>query len=133
MAQHADKPLTSIEYASKDLRTKAGTSKKDIDNLVAKADAALKKVDLPAELQTRLRKDLDLLAQDIKKFIPTIGASFSFAYTTDRGQESYSYDWSENLGSDGSKPLALLKHVGGHPILAVVGRASTRLRTTSCL
>jgi hypothetical protein len=123
LAPFADKPLTSIGYASKELRAHAAMSKKDIDNLVAKVDGLLKNVDLPAELQTRLRKDLNNLAADIAKFIPDIGASLSFEFLTDRGQEGYSYDWTQNRSSDGSKPLTLLNHVGGNPLLAIVGRS----------
>ena len=36
--------------------------------------------------------------------------------------EGYSYNWTENLMLDGSKPLTLLEHVGGNPILAAVWR-----------
>jgi hypothetical protein len=36
--------------------------------------------------------------------------------------ENYDYDWSEHPDLDSSKPLDLLKHVGGTPIAVFVGR-----------
>jgi hypothetical protein len=41
---------------------------------------------------------------------------------TPQGVEWLTHDWTENLTLDGSKPLSLLKHVGGKPIFATVAR-----------
>jgi hypothetical protein len=46
----------------------------------------------------------------------------SFSFLTPRGYESFSYNWTENLTLDDSKPLSLLNHLGGSPVLAFVGR-----------
>jgi hypothetical protein len=46
----------------------------------------------------------------------------AFSFLVPQGMESYSYNWGEHPGLDGSKPLGLLQHVGGNPLLAVVGR-----------
>ncbi len=37
--------------------------------------------------------------------------------------EGYHYDWAQNLYADGTKPLDLLEHLGGSPLLAIVGRS----------
>ncbi len=123
LAAHADKRLTSISYVSQALRAKVGTTKKDIDGLVELANQFLPRANLTDEQQERARKDLAELAKDVKTFIPEAGASLSFSFLTDRGTESYAYDWSESKHLDGSKPLPLLEHVGGSPLLAVVGRS----------
>ena len=46
----------------------------------------------------------------------------AFSFMTPEGFEGFSYDWGEHPTLDGSKPLTLLQHVGGDPILAIVGR-----------
>lgn len=121
--QFADKRLTSVSYVSKALLARLGTSKKDIDDLISKAKVYLPLIGLTGEKQTKVNKDLDALAADIKKFIGEPGASVGFSFLTDRGSESYSYNYAETTGADGSKPLTLLNHVGGDPICALVGRS----------
>ena len=45
------------------------------------------------------------------------------SFLSDRGIEDYRYAWGDHGRIDGSKPLGLLQHVGGNPILGVVSRA----------
>jgi hypothetical protein len=123
LARYTDKRLTSISYASGALRSAAGTTKKDIDNLVETAKSYLPLINLSDEQQKRIRADLAELAKDIKTFIPELGATFSFSFWTERGSESYSYDWGDHQHVAGTMPLTLLNHLGGSPLLAVVGRA----------
>ena len=52
-----------------------------------------------------------------------MGAASSLGFLTASGMESYDYDWSEHPELDSSKPLDLLKHVGGNPIAVLVGRS----------
>ena len=44
------------------------------------------------------------------------------SFLADRGVEGYRYAWGGHDRLDGSKPLGLLEHVGGNPILGVVVR-----------
>ena len=46
-----------------------------------------------------------------------------FSFLTDRGAESYGYQWGQFPGLDGSKPLGLRSHFGGSPLLGIVARA----------
>jgi hypothetical protein len=123
LEKYADQRLTSISYVSQAFRARVAATNKDIDDFVKMIEEGLKEADLKAEQQARIRKDLDELAKDLKKFIPEVGAALAFSFLTPRGQESYSYDWGQHLGADGSKPLTLLDHVGGSPLLAAVGRS----------
>jgi hypothetical protein len=115
--------FTTISYTSQAMHAEFATKKKDVDDWIATANRYLKDAGLPQEKQTRARKDLNELAKDIKGLIPEVGAVLGFSFMTDRGQEGYSYDWSELSSVDSSKPLSLLNHCGGNPVLAVVGRA----------
>ena len=63
------------------------------------------------------------MAKDIRALIPNVGAAMEFSFLTDRGVESYSYQWGQFPTLDGSKPLGLQSHFGGTPLLGIVARA----------
>jgi len=99
-------------------------SKKDVDNFARLGKTYLKKAEqVPADKREQMAKDIDELARDIKSFIPDVGAQFGFTFLSDRGQESYSYNYSQHLHVDASRPLTLLNHVGGTPLIAAVARS----------
>ncbi len=79
-------------------------------------------LDIAKPLQNRILVDVRGLVADLNRYVPEIGSAMSFSFLTDRGIESYSYDWSENLFIDASKPLSLLDHLGGSPLAALVVR-----------
>jgi hypothetical protein len=118
-----DKRITSVGYASKALNRHLSQTKEGIDNLVKWVDGILPTMSVPQKLHDELMKDAAEMAKDIKPMIPEVGAATRVEFLTDSGYESFSYDWSEHPELDGSKPLDLLKHVGGNPILAFVGRS----------
>src|SRR5438132_6274449 len=103
--------------------TRIGTTKKDVDNGMELLKSLVAKAPLAEEKRKQIEKDLDGMARDLKKYIPELGAQVSVSFLTERGFEGYAYDYSEQLVADGSKPLTLLDHVGGSPILAAVGRS----------
>jgi len=118
----ADKPLTSVGYLSKALNAKISGAKKDIDQLLGAVDELLPLAELDADQKSEIRKDAAALAEDLKRLVPEPGPVTAFSFLTDQGIESYTYNWGEHPWLDGSKPLGLLEHVGGHPLLAVVWR-----------
>jgi hypothetical protein len=123
----ADKRLTGISYASKALRAKAQLSQEDIDSLAVVAGHALDAAGIPADKRKAIMKDVASLAADLKKNLPDPGASLSFSFLSERGYEGFDYQYGRFPELDGSKPLTLLEHVGGEPILAVVGRSKGTL------
>ncbi len=122
VAAALDKRLTSVGYASAALRAETSTSEKDMDNLLAVAQQGLAKANIPEEQRKKLVKDLDALSREMLKGSPQYGAAVQVCWLTDRGYESYGYDHTKNLEVDGSKPLTLLHHLGGNPLLAGVVR-----------
>ena len=66
---------------------------------------------------------MDALGKDIKAALPEPGASLSFSFLTERGTESYDYDWTKSAFEAEPAPLTLRNHVGGTPILALIGRS----------
>lgn len=119
----ADKPVTSLSYVSKALMASISTNKKDIDGLIAQGENALKMLPLPEDQVKKMSSDLHELGNDLKHYIPVPGAQVGVSFLTPGGQESYDYDYGQHLSLDGSKPLTLLNHVGGSPILAYVSRS----------
>src|SRR5205823_366487 len=59
------------------------------------------------------------------KALPKPGASMSYTFMTPRGYEGFAYNWGEHKGVDSSKPLTILDHLGGDPILFAAGRGKT--------
>jgi hypothetical protein len=123
LKEHLQKKLVGVGYSSKELNSLITGTKEDVDGLVELAEELLPHAELDDELEKRILGDVQALAKDIKQYVPEPGAAMSFSYLTPRGYESFSYNWTQNLTLDGSKPLTLLDHVGGSPVLALVGRS----------
>jgi len=124
LAKHAEKKITSVSYVSKAFVTKAGFSKTDLKSTLESWLPHLEQLDLTKEQKEKLRKDLAALARDIEARMPEPGAMLSFAFRTERGTESYTYDWARHPDAPAPKPLTLLEHVGGNPLIASIGHSS---------
>lgn len=120
--KHADKRLTGISYASEDFTTRMAMSAEDIDGLLMIGETALEQLSLDDDAKERIRKDVTELADDLKSLIPKPGAAVGVSFLTDKGAESYGYNWTENHLLDGSQPLDVLSHIGGDPLLAIAWR-----------
>ena len=128
LAKFADRKLASIGYASQAFnRLAASNALRQMGSLVDLAKAGLAKADLTEAERKALLKDLADLNDGLKESQPTAGAEMSFTFLTDRGYEGYAYDYGKHDDVDGSKPLTLLDHLGGSPLMAVVGRAQTSI------
>jgi len=119
LAKFVGRRLTGISYASAEL---SGNQQKAIDNLLGLLDKMLTHAKLGDDQKLRLRKDGQGLAEDLKALLPKIGARTGLGFLSDRGFESYQYAWGDFGRVDSSKPLSLLQHVGGNPIVGLVGR-----------
>ncbi|MBI1916167.1 MAG: hypothetical protein HYS12_15750 [Planctomycetes bacterium] len=125
LAKYAEKKLTSVSYVSKGFHSKAGFTKADLKNVFESFLPYLDQADLTKEQKQKLHKDLTALAKDIETRVPEPGASLSFAFRTERGAESYTYDWARHPDAPAQKALTLLDHVGGNPLIAALGRSSS--------
>jgi hypothetical protein len=120
--KHADKRLTGVSYVSEDFISRMQVSADDLDGLLMIGDAALKQLPLEDEAKGRIRKDAEALADDLKSLLPEPGAAVGVSFLTEKGTESYAYNWTENYLLDGSQPLDVLNHIGGDPLLAIAWR-----------
>jgi len=123
VAKFADKRICSASYLSKTLSQHFSQTKGGIDNLLRTVKTLLPSLPVPDKLREEIAKDAADVAADLKTLIPEVGAASSIGFLTDSGLESYAYDWSEHPELDSSKPLDLLKHIGGNPIAVLVGRS----------
>ncbi|MCG8585583.1 MAG: hypothetical protein MI757_12805 [Pirellulales bacterium] len=123
LAPYRDKRLTSVGYASERFMKEASDWRSQIDDLVEMAKAFLPLAELPEKLNDRITADIEELGTDIKEELPMPGAYLGLSYLTKDGFEFRSFDWSNGSAYDSSKPLPILNHVGGSPILAIAARA----------
>jgi hypothetical protein len=117
----ADKRLVGISFESKEAAT-ALSSHDGFDNLGEMVTGAMAGSGMTAEMQTRVRADLNSLKKDLRMLMPAPGATLSSSVLTERGYDCYTYSWAENPRLDGSKPLGIMEHLGGTPLVAVLGR-----------
>jgi hypothetical protein len=129
LVRAGDKRFTGISYTSKALAAKSGISAEDIDSVATVAGHALDAAGVPENKRKAILQDVANLASEMKKELPVPGGSLSFKYLSERGYEGYDYQYGKFPSLDSSKPLTLLDHVGGDPILAVVGRSKGTLES----
>ncbi len=126
LSKAGDNKLTDINYTSKSFLTKITSGNvEQFDQMLTLARDGLKASPLPEERQAAILKDLENLVKDLKAMQPTYGAALAFNFATARGTEGYAHDWTKypTLPTPAAvKPLTMLSHLGGDPILAVVGR-----------
>lgn len=121
LAQFQGKPLVAIAYVSQEFQ-KVASGNLDPEETLKWISGLLKAAELPQGVEAKIKKDLKALAEDMKRLSPHPGASLTLSYLTSKGFEGYTCDWTTNHGLDGTKPLALLNHVGGNPIAFYIER-----------
>ncbi len=125
LEKFADRRLVSIGYLSKRMAAQVMNKPEDVENLVGLLDTALDDLDdLSADQKARIRKDSTALSKDLKRLIPVPGAILSFDFLAAQGMEGYSYNWGSYPNVGASKPLSLLHHVGGSPLVMLVGQSN---------
>jgi len=126
LARHAEERLTDINYVSRAFAGELTRTKADVARYGKSAKSMLPLLGLDADAKKRFEKDIDDLVKDLQAYVPDPGATLSYAFLNGRGVERFAYDWTENLSEDGSKPLTILNHVGGDPLMLSVGRSKYR-------
>jgi hypothetical protein len=122
LEKFADRRLTSISYMSKALTERLNTSKEDLDEVIKAVRAIVNETKLTSAQKSQILTDTRALVADLKPLIPQPGAIMAFSFLTDNGLESYSYNWSKGKGIEGGKPLSILEHLGGSPLMACAAR-----------
>ncbi|MGW8256417.1 MAG: hypothetical protein ACWGMZ_02915 [Thermoguttaceae bacterium] len=127
LKEFSDKPLTSICYVSKELGRQINNNAGQIEDLREFLIELLPMAGLSERENEQIEEDAEKFVDDLRNMMPKQEASFGFSFLTSSGYEGYNYSWGENFDLDGSKPLGLLQHVGGNPMLGLVGRRKVSL------
>jgi hypothetical protein len=127
LEKFADKQLTGVSYISKPLVQQINNNAKNIGDLRDFLVQMLPLANLPEDQANQLAKDIESMSADLIDMLPEMGSIMACQFMTDNGYEGYKYAWGNFPDIDGSKPLGLLKHMGGNPILGLVGRGKVSL------
>lgn len=113
LSEHADQNVITLGYASGDFMKALASQKSSFEDLAVMAKGLLSMADLTEDESKAIEKDIDELKDDILKWLPKPGAVAATTFTTDRGYESFTYNWGEQPATmDGSKELTLIDHLG---------------------
>jgi hypothetical protein len=123
LAKFADKKLVEVAFVSKAMLRAVSDTNRELDQAVQIVKQMLPEADLPEDVNKRIIKDTEELIGELKGVVSEPGSQMSFSFLTPQGVEGYSHDWTVNNLVDASKPLTILEHVGGNPLLAVAGRS----------
>ncbi len=124
LAKFGDRPITAISYTSASLKQAVSATSDDIKNLGVVAKQGLDKIELLKDERAALDKDIDELVKTLGNGLKKPGAELDFSLRTVTGWESYNYDYTEPSTAE-QRPLTLLDHLGGKPLMAAVWRSHT--------
>ena len=65
---------------------------------------------------------------NLARYMPEPGDASGIAFLTDRGYEGFQYSDAKRPMMDSSKPLSILSHVGGNPMLVVATRSKQNIQ-----
>jgi len=123
VAAHADERLLDVRYASRAMMDMvASADDEDFEELIEIAEQLLQLAELDEDVEDRILGDVKEFTEDVRRYIPEPGAYLAFHILQERGVEGYAYSWTENLLLEPSKPLSVLEHLGGSPLVAVASR-----------
>jgi hypothetical protein len=125
LAQHRNRKLVAASYVSREVAASQQILAEDLDDVVAMVEEIVREIEeAPEAMITRLAADARELADDLKPYATKPGPRGAFQFLTDSGFEGYAYDWTEWPGFDSSKPLGIVDHLGGSPIIAFASRGT---------
>lgn len=119
LARHADQRVASIGFVSEALMTKVSSPRRSMNDLANTAARFLQMAPISDVQRTQLVEDIRGFSNDLVKYLPVPGHIATIGFLTPRGYESFRYNYGTMPTADSSRPLAMLDHVGGNPMLFV--------------
>jgi len=114
--------LLGVDYISAPLNKAINNTEQQMDDLVEIVRQVLPSSELNQEQQDEIGQDAEALAGDLKRYLPEFGALVNVSTMTAEGIETFMYNYGTRPDLDATRPLGLLAHLGGTPLLAVVAR-----------
>jgi hypothetical protein len=121
LQKHAEQKAVSLTYVSKALAQSFGSAKQTLEDIAGAVDEAMVQGKLD-EADRKLILD-DIRALNLARYMPEPGEISMIGYLTARGYEAFQYNTTKRPMMDSSKPLSILKHVGGSPLLLIATRS----------
>ncbi len=121
LEKHAGERVVSIAYLSKVIADSMASPQKTVNDLTNSVGEALEEAEVDEELRQQLIEDIQ--SADLSKYMPSPGETSTISFLTERGYEGYQYQTGTNPMMDSSKPLDILNHVGGSPLLCIASRS----------
>jgi hypothetical protein len=122
LEKHADQRVVSVTYLSEVVAKSLNSPEKTVADLANSVDDGLQEAEVDEELRKKLVNDIQEL--DLSKFMPSPGETSAVVFLTDRGYEAFQYQTGDQPMLDSSKPLEILNHIGGNPLLLVASRSN---------
>jgi hypothetical protein len=126
LEKHADQRVVAIQYVSKVFAKSLGSANQTMEDIASAAGQALEKAEVSEEQRKQIIDDIRGL--NLARFMPEPGDTSAVAFLTDRGYEGFQYTDGKRPMMDSSKPLTILDHVGGSPLLVVASRSKQNIQ-----
>ena len=126
LQKHAEQRVVAVQYISKVLANSLGSANQTLEDLASAAEQALEK----AEVSEEQRKPIidDIRGLNLARYMPEPGDTAGVMFLTDRGYEGFQYSDGKRPMADSSKPLTILGHVGGSPLVVIASRSKQNIR-----
>lgn len=123
LARHAGEKLTTVAYASDELMRALSSNERGLNDVANSIKTMLTLAPLDELRREAIESDLDELVEELTEYLPEASTIAYASFMTDRGYESFTYNWADVPPTiDGSKPLTLIDHVGDDSIAWYVAR-----------
>ena len=121
LEKHADQRVVAVSYVSKAFAQSFGSPQTTLDDLAGSVEEGLVQAKVDEE-DRKLILD-DIRSFDLAKYMPEPADVSAIAFLTGRGYEAFQYSDAKRPMLDASKPLSILGHVGGNPLLLFASRS----------
>ncbi len=125
LQKHADQKVVSLTYMSKAFAQSLGSAQQTMDSVATSVEQAL--VEAKVDEEDRQTILDDIRSFNLAKYMPEPSDTSAIAYLTARGYEAYQYTSATRPMMDSSKPLTILSHVGGSPLLLIASRSKENI------
>jgi hypothetical protein len=117
------RPVTAISFVSPEFVAEATSNRTAFQTFATALPEVFKELKLDDQLKQRVLTDLEKFFKEAESQMPATGANVGVSFLTEKGSESYVYDWSAYPHIQSAKPLDILKHVGEHPLFLAAWRS----------
>ncbi len=121
LQQHAEQRVVGVSYLSKAFAQSLGSAQRTMDDIAGGVEEALVQGKIDEEDRKTILDDIRSL--DLAKYMPEPGDTTAIAFLTARGYEAFQYTTAKRPMMESAKPLTILSHVGGSPLLLIASRS----------